>query len=169
MATTRASGSHVRQPVGCPRDTAGAWHKIIRRSSAPYGRPSTGTPGWRGRLRPESSIGGCEPICATSTSRSGIPPNPVEDEYHGHEGLRRWATEVWEVFSELHNEVEEIIKVGDGDTLVSVQKTHARMRHTELETHFRWAVVWRLKDGKALSAHGYLTKAEALDAAGAGG
>jgi ketosteroid isomerase-like protein len=94
---------------------------------------------------------------------------PVADEYHGHEGLRRWATEVWEVFSELHNEVEEIIELEDGHTVVSVQKTHARMRHTELETHFRWAVVWRLKDGKALSAHGYLTKAQALDAAGVGG
>ena len=63
-----------------------------------------------------------------------------------------------EVFSEVHNEVEEIIEL-DGDTIVSVQKTHAGMRHTELETHFRWATVWTLKDGKALRAHGYLTKA----------
>ncbi len=91
---------------------------------------------------------------------------PVADEYRGHEGLRRWATEVWEVFSEVHNEVEEIIEGGDGDTLVSVQKTHARMRHTGLETHFRWAVVWRFQGGKVLSGHGYLTKAEALDDAG---
>jgi len=94
---------------------------------------------------------------------------PVADEYNGHEGLRRWATDVWEVFTELHNEVEEIIELEDGHTVVSVQKTHARMRHTELETHFRWAVVWKLKEGKALSAHGYLTKAQALHAAGVEG
>jgi ketosteroid isomerase-like protein len=74
---------------------------------------------------------------------------------------------VWEVFSELHNEVEEIIEVRRRRH-AREQKTHGRMRHTELETHFRWAVVWRLKDGKVLSAHGYMTKAQALDAASIG-
>jgi ketosteroid isomerase-like protein len=92
---------------------------------------------------------------------------PVAGDYHGHEGLRKWATEVWEVFSEVHNELEEIIEV-DGETIVTVQKTRARMRHTELETRFRWATVWTLRDGKALRAHGYVTKAQALEAAGLG-
>ena len=36
---------------------------------------------------------------------------PVADEYHGHEGVRQWAAEVWEVFSEVHHELEEIIEV----------------------------------------------------------
>jgi ketosteroid isomerase-like protein len=40
------------------------------------------------------------------------------------------------------------------------------MRHTGLEANLKWAVVWTLRDGKALRAHGYMTKAEALDAAG---
>jgi ketosteroid isomerase-like protein len=95
-----------------------------------------------------------------------VPEFPVGGEYHGHEGMRQWATEIWEVFSEFHNKLEELIEVGDGDTIVSVQKTHGRMRHTGLETRFRWAVVWTLKDGKAAAAHGYATKAQALEAAG---
>jgi ketosteroid isomerase-like protein len=94
---------------------------------------------------------------------------PVADEYHGHDGVRQWASEVWEVFSELHHEVEEIIEAGDGETVVSVQRTQGRMRHTELETDLKWAAVWTVKAGKALSAHGYMTKAEALAAAGLGG
>jgi hypothetical protein len=49
---------------------------------------------------------------------------------------------VWEVFSELHNEVEEIIEVRRRRH-AREQKTHGRMRHTELKTHFRWAVVGR--------------------------
>jgi ketosteroid isomerase-like protein len=90
---------------------------------------------------------------------------PVADEYHGHDGVRQWAIEVWEVFSELHHEVEEIIEV-DGETVVSVQRTRGRMRHSDLETSFRWAAVWTFRGGKALRAHGYMTKAQALEAAG---
>jgi ketosteroid isomerase-like protein len=91
---------------------------------------------------------------------------PVASEYHGHDGVRQWAIEVWEVFSELHHEVEEIIEAEDGETVVSVQRTQGRMSHTGLKTNFQWAVVWTLRDGKALRAHGYVTKADALKAAG---
>lgn len=91
---------------------------------------------------------------------------PVADEYRGHDGLRQWATEVWEVFTELKNDVEATIEV-DADTVVSVQKTHATMRHTGLETHFRWAAVWTIDDGRVARVHGYTTKEQALEAAGA--
>jgi ketosteroid isomerase-like protein len=91
---------------------------------------------------------------------------PVADDYHGHDGVRQWATEVWEVFSELHLEVEEILEAADGETVVSVQRTQGRMRHTNLETDLRWAAVWTIQDGKAVSAHGYMTRREAVEAAG---
>ena len=91
---------------------------------------------------------------------------PVADEYHGHDGVRQWATEVWEVFSELHHELEELIEIGDGGTVISVQRTQGRMRHTELEVDLPWAAVWTVRDGKALRAHGYVSKAEALEAVG---
>jgi ketosteroid isomerase-like protein len=91
---------------------------------------------------------------------------PVADEYHGHDGVRQWATEVWEVFSELHHELEELIEAEDGETVVSVQRTQGRMRHSGLDVDLPWAAVWTLKNGKALRAHGYMTKAEALEAAG---
>ena len=91
---------------------------------------------------------------------------PVADESRGHDGVRKWATDVWEVFSEFHNEVEEVIEVGDGETVVTLVRTTGRMRHTGLEAKLKWAVVWTLRGGKALRAHGYLSKAEALEAAG---
>jgi ketosteroid isomerase-like protein len=94
------------------------------------------------------------------------PEFPVADQYHGHDGVRRWAIEVWEVFSELHHHVEEIIEGGDGETVVSVQRTQGRMRHTGLRNTFRWAAVWTLRGGKVLRVHGYATKAQALEAAG---
>jgi ketosteroid isomerase-like protein len=95
------------------------------------------------------------------------PPGfPVAEEYDGHDGARRWAAEVWEVFSEFHHDVEEVIEVGDGETVVSVQRLKGRMRHSGLEMNLRWAAVWRLRNGKAVSAHGYMTRREAFEAAG---
>jgi ketosteroid isomerase-like protein len=91
---------------------------------------------------------------------------PVADEYHGHDGVRQWATEVWEVFSELHHELEELIEAEDGETVVSVQRTQGRMRHTGLDVDLPWAAVWTIKDGRAVRGHGYMTRAQALEAAG---
>jgi ketosteroid isomerase-like protein len=91
---------------------------------------------------------------------------PVADEYRGHTGVRQWVTDVWEVFNGFHNEVEEILEAGGGDTIVTVVRTSGRMRHTGLEAKVKWAVVWSFQRGKVVRAHGYLSKAEALEAAG---
>jgi ketosteroid isomerase-like protein len=105
-------------------------------------------------------------LCDEQIELRTIAAIPVGDEYRGHDGVRQWATEVWEVFSEFHNELEEILEGCNGETVVTVVRTKGRMRHTGLEANLKWAVVWTLRDGKALRAHGYMTKAEALDAAG---
>ena len=91
---------------------------------------------------------------------------PVADEYRGHDGVRQWATDVWEVFSEFHNEVEEVIESENGENVVTVVRTNGRMRHTGLEAKLRWAVAWTFRDGKAIRGQGFLSKAEALKAAG---
>jgi ketosteroid isomerase-like protein len=91
---------------------------------------------------------------------------PVADEYRGHAGVAQWATDVWEAFSEFHNEIEETTESEDGETIVTMVRTNGRMRHTGLEAKLRWAVVWTLRDGKAVRAHGYLSQAQALEAAG---
>ena len=91
---------------------------------------------------------------------------PVADEYHGHDGVRQWATEVWEVFAEVHTELKELIEAEDGETVISVQRTQGRTRHTQFEVDLPWAVVWTIRQGKVLRTQGYLSKAEALEAAG---
>jgi ketosteroid isomerase-like protein len=91
---------------------------------------------------------------------------PATGPYRGHDGVRQWASEQWEVVSDLHHEIEEIIEAPDGETLVSVQRTQGRMRYTDMPANVRWATTWTIRNGKVLRAHGFLTKAEALDAAG---
>jgi ketosteroid isomerase-like protein len=94
------------------------------------------------------------------------PEFPLKGPFYGHEGLRVWAREVWEVFSGVHHEVEEVIDVGDDATVVSVQRAQGQTRHMQVDTNLQWASVFTLSDGKILYARGYLSKDEALEAAG---
>jgi ketosteroid isomerase-like protein len=105
-------------------------------------------------------------LCDENIEIRNPPAFPVADDYDGHDGVRQWATEVWEVFSELHHELEELIEAEDAETVVSVQRTQGRMRHTQLEVDLPWAAVWTIRHGQALRAQGYMSKAEALEAAG---
>ena len=91
---------------------------------------------------------------------------PLQGPFRGHEGARIWFRESWEVFTGLHHELEEVIEVGDGATVISVQRVQGRTRHMELDTDLRWAAVWTFRAGKVLHAQGYMQRREALEAAG---
>jgi ketosteroid isomerase-like protein len=67
---------------------------------------------------------------------------------------------------EPHHELEEVIDVGDGATVMSVQRAQGRTRHMQLDTDLRWAAVWTFRAGKVLRAQGYMHRREALEAAG---
>ena len=105
-------------------------------------------------------------LCDERVEIRNPPDFPVRGPYRGHAGVRQWATEQWEVFTGLHHVVEAVLEAPDDDTVVSVQRTQGRMAHTKLKTDVEWAAVWTLKDGKVLRAQGYMSKAEALEAAG---
>jgi ketosteroid isomerase-like protein len=105
-------------------------------------------------------------LCDEQIELRTVAEIPVADEYRGHDGVRQWATDVWEVFSDFHNEVEEVIDGEDGETVVTVVRTNGRMTHTGLEAKLRWAVAWTFRGGKAIRVEGYLSKAEALESVG---
>jgi ketosteroid isomerase-like protein len=104
-------------------------------------------------------------LCDERMEIRNPPEFPVTGPFRGHDGVRKWTSEIWEVFTDLRFEVEEIIEA-DGETLVSVQRTVARMKYTEIPVDIRWAAVWTVRDGKALRSQGYLSRAAALEAAG---
>jgi ketosteroid isomerase-like protein len=94
------------------------------------------------------------------------PEFPLQGPFRGHEGTRLWFRESWEVFTGPHHELEEVIDVGDGATVISVQRIQGRTRHMQLETNLRWAAVWTFRAGKVLRAQGFMHRREALEAAG---
>lgn len=91
---------------------------------------------------------------------------PVQGPYRGHEGVRRYVHDIFEVTEDFHVDVDEVVPTGDEDRLVTVQRVVGRTRHTRLEVDFAWATVWTIEDGRILRAQGYATRAEALQAAG---
>jgi hypothetical protein len=55
---------------------------------------------------------------------------------------------------ELEASAGSAVTVDHGVAFYGATDSYLGMLASGLETRFRWAVVWRLKDGKALSAHG---------------
>lgn len=85
--------------------------------------------------------------------------------YRGHEGMRRFAEEVWSVFPDWHPEVDEARSVGADHVLARVRGT-GRGVGSGLEVGMTvWQVV-KVRDGKAIWVHGYPTEEEALEAVG---
>ena len=86
------------------------------------------------------------------------------DVYHGHEGLRRLFGEFSEVFGEIEFSYDELIDAGE--QVVSVVKRHARGRTSGAEVERPFALVWTVRDGKVVRVVWFLTRDDALEAAG---
>ena len=94
------------------------------------------------------------------------PEFPMRGPFRGHTGVQVWANEIWDVLSSLHHEIEDIIEGPDGETVVSIQRTQAHMRHTGIPVDIRWAAVWKFKQARVRRAQGYMRTRDALEAAG---
>jgi ketosteroid isomerase-like protein len=92
----------------------------------------------------------------------------VRGPYHGHDGIRRWRQDVFDVFDDPHVEVEEVVPADDGETVVMVLRLQGTARHTGIEVDEPWAAVCRIRDGKFVYGHGYAGRGAALEAAGLG-
>ncbi len=91
-------------------------------------------------------------------------PDHVGEIYRGHEGVAR-ATDRWiEAFEELRVELEQI--VGTADCLVSIHRVHSRARHTGIEFEGRLAYAWTFRGERVIHFKSFLSREEALEAAG---
>ena len=92
---------------------------------------------------------------------------PTPGPYHGHDGVRRWWSDVTDddigdlrVF-----DVDEIADAGE-DRVVVVQRITGRARHTGLDLGGAWGCVITVRDGLIASAIGYAHPRDAKRAAG---
>ena len=114
-------------------------------------------------------------------SEHGMPPRDLSDEsmvirnvaetplqgpYRGYEGACQWAADIFEVVEQARFKLEESIDVGDGERVVTMQRLLGEAAHTRLDIDYLWAAVWTIRNGRILSAQGYATRSEALEAVG---
>ncbi len=92
--------------------------------------------------------------------------SPIQGPYHGHDGLRRWRDDTFDVIEDWRLDLDAIIDGDDPDVLVVIQRFVGRLRHTGLEADFPLAVVVKFRDGLLVGFDGYRERAEALEVAG---
>ena len=92
--------------------------------------------------------------------------SPISGPYFGHEGLRRWRHDTFDVFQEWRLELDDVIAGDDPDVIVAMERFVGRMEHTDLPANFPLAVVVRFRDGLIVRLEGFRERSEALEAAG---
>ncbi len=90
---------------------------------------------------------------------------PDSASYHGHDGVRKLASEWFGSFDDLRFDPDELIDGGD-DVVIAVLTLRGRIRDSGEEVNMPETHVWRLLDGRAVECREYPTKAEALKAVG---
>jgi ketosteroid isomerase-like protein len=84
--------------------------------------------------------------------------------YRGHEGIRRFYREVREVWEEFRWEPLRFLDASD--KVVVFLHSHGRGRGSGLEMARDAAMVWTVREGRAVSLRFFTDEAEALKAAG---
>ena len=97
-----------------------------------------------------------------------MPPDfPVRGLFKGHDGVRRWRDQVFDIVDNARVEPEKIAEApGEAETLLMLLRATGTARYTEIKVDLEWAAIWTIRDGKLIRAQGYLNRAEALEAAG---
>jgi len=91
---------------------------------------------------------------------------PIPGPYRGHDGLRQWRQDTFDVIEGWQLELDEVITGDDPDVMVALERFVGRMKHTGLAANFRLAVIMRFRDGLIFRFEGYRHRSEALIAAG---
>jgi ketosteroid isomerase-like protein len=106
-----------------------------------------------------------DPDVELDASRIGVSNHPSgADAYHGHDGLRDLFREWHEAWGKIEYDYEELIEAGE--QVIAVVNRHARGRASGVEVERPFALLWTLREGKVVRVVWYLTREEALEAAG---
>jgi ketosteroid isomerase-like protein len=92
--------------------------------------------------------------------------SPIPGPYRGHDGVRRWHEDTFDVIDAWRLELDEAITGDDPDMMVAINRFVGRMKHTNLPANFPLAVVVRFRNGRIVRFDGYRERSEAVEAAG---
>jgi GNAT superfamily N-acetyltransferase/ketosteroid isomerase-like protein len=92
--------------------------------------------------------------------------SPIPGPYRGHDGVRQWREDTFDVIDEWRLELDEVVTGDDPDVMVAINRFVGRMKHTDLPANFPLAVVVLFRDGLIVRFDGHRERSEALEAAG---
>jgi ketosteroid isomerase-like protein len=84
---------------------------------------------------------------------------------HGKEAVRAYVQDWLDMFDDAKIEPVELIDAG-GDQVIAVLRGSGRAKLSGVETNMTYAAVYTIRDGKIARGQEYMTRAEALEAAG---
>jgi len=86
------------------------------------------------------------------------------DTYRGHEGIRRYFESFYEVMDEIEFEAERFWDAGDA--VVVAVNMRAKGKRTAIPVVQSFTQLWRMRGARALHVQTYVSREEALAAAG---
>jgi ketosteroid isomerase-like protein len=102
-----------------------------------------------------------DPHCEYTSVMAALEPAT----YHGHAGIRRYLGDLGERWAEWRAEPDEVFDVGP-DTVVATFRFRAVGKDSGVPVEARLGSVFVLSEGKLLRGRTYLSRKEALKAAG---
>jgi ketosteroid isomerase-like protein len=84
--------------------------------------------------------------------------------FKGHEAMRRYWEEWFEIFDLVRIEPEELIDTDE--RVVVVMRVVVRPKGSDAEMDIRYATVYTVRNGRVVRGREYATREEALEAAG---
>jgi ketosteroid isomerase-like protein len=88
--------------------------------------------------------------------------NPVI--YEGHDGIRRFYSQVWDVWENVTWEPEKLLE--SSDRVLALLRESARGRGSGIEVKRRTAMLWTFRGDRLTSLRFFRDRTEALEAAG---
>ncbi len=114
--------------------------------------------------------GDYETVLSTYDPDIQLNPDPeawwvgMDEDYLGHDGVRRYLRALYEAFEDYRPEIEQIIDVGEGRVL-TLAVEHGRGRGSGAEVQAaKTAHLWTLRDGKATRIDLFLDRRRAFEA-----
>jgi ketosteroid isomerase-like protein len=94
-----------------------------------------------------------------------LPAASGPETYGGHDGVRRWFTDMADLWREWRNEIEELVEVGP-DTVAARVRFIAVGRESGVPVEAQLGLVCVLSEGKILRSRTYASGEAALEAVG---
>ena len=99
-----------------------------------------------------------------SIEHTRLPAASGPDTYCGHDGVRRWFTDMADLWREWRNEIEELAEVGP-DTVAARFRFIAVGRDSGVPVEARLGLVCVLSEGRVLRSRTYASGEAAFEAA----